>query len=177
MRTRLLAATLTAFAAVSLAACSSSGSGSGSSAAGSPTTTAATANGTAASAAPTADATGTAPASTPADGASPGAPAPAKPAPPTDAGLPGKPDADLTAKLVAALNAIDPAIVDGKPGQAVERARSQCQAIFQFPKDKQKLAELADQRFTSPQHPQGLGPETAAKINDALRSTLCPPSR
>ncbi|MFI6152736.1 hypothetical protein ACIBCA_08585 [Kitasatospora sp. NPDC051170] len=178
MRTRLLAATLTAFAAVSLAACSSSDSGSGSSAAGSPTTTAAaSADGATASAAPTGDATGTAPASTPADGASPGAPAPAKPAPPTDAGLPGKPDADLTAKLVAALDAIDPAIVDGKPGQAVERARSQCQAIFQFPKDKQKLTDLADQRFTSPQHPQGLGPETAAKINDALRSTLCPPPR
>ncbi|MFJ9691072.1 hypothetical protein [Kitasatospora sp. NPDC101183] len=176
MRTRLLAATLTAFAAVSLAACSSSGSGS--TAAGSPTTAASAAGSAAApTAAPTGDASATAPASAPADGATPGATAPAKPAPPTDAGLPGKPDADLTAKLVAALNAIDPSIVDGKPGQAVERARSQCQAISQSPKDKQKLTDLADQRFTSPQHPQGLGPETAAKINDALRATLCPPPR
>ncbi|MGA5817446.1 hypothetical protein ACPC54_06255 [Kitasatospora sp. NPDC094028] len=184
MRTRLLAATLTAFAAVSLAACSSSGSGSGSAtaAAGSPTPAASTAaSGAPASgtAAPTAGST-TDPASTapaPADGGTPGASAPAKPAAPADAGLPGKPDADQTAKLVAALNAIDPGIVGGKPDQAVERARTQCQSIYQFPKDKQKLVDTANQRFTSPEHPQGFGPETAAKINDALRTTLCPPPR
>ncbi|MFJ9444234.1 hypothetical protein ACIRRH_20505 [Kitasatospora sp. NPDC101235] len=187
MRTRLLAATLTALAAVSLAACSSSGSGSGkaTSAAGSPTApaaSAATPSGAATtptapapdSAAPTADGATDAPA--PDAGAS-GAPAPAKPAPPADAGLPTKPGADLTAKLVSALNAIDPAIVGGKPDQAVDRARNQCQSMYQFPKDAQKLTELANQRFTSADHPQGFGPETAAKINEALLATLCPPSR
>ncbi|WP_052706622.1 hypothetical protein [Streptomyces rubellomurinus] len=183
MRTRLLAATLTAFAAVSLAACSSSGSGSGSAtaAAGSPTpaaTTAASGGPASGAAAPTAGSTDPAPsAPAPADGATPGASAPAKPAAPADAGLPGKPDADRTAKLVAALNAIDPGIVGGKPDQAVDRARNQCQSMYQFPKDTAKLVDLANQRFTSPEHPQGFGPETAAKINDALRTTLCPPSR
>ncbi|MFB7908898.1 hypothetical protein ACFC1T_20945 [Kitasatospora sp. NPDC056076] len=186
MRTRLLAASLTALAAVSLAACSSSGSGSGSSsakatvAAGSPTVAAtadATADATASTGTP---APTTAAPSAPADpGSTPGADgsAPAKPAPPADAGLPAKPDADLTGKVVAALNAIDPAIVGGKPDQAVEQARKQCQALYQFPKDKAKLAQLADQHFTSPEHPQGFGPDTAAKIDDALRSTLCPAAR
>ncbi|MEU9073446.1 hypothetical protein [Kitasatospora sp. NPDC048538] len=203
MRTRLLAATLTAFAAVSLAACSSSGTGSGTStaAAGSPstaaTTTAPDAASPGATTAPTAPATTTAPSAGATDPAAPsagatGAPAPAtpsapatdggstaapaKPAPPADAGLPAKPDGGLTDKLVAALKAIDPAIVGDKPDQAVDRARNQCQAMYQFPKDKAKLVELANQRFTSPDHPQGFGPDTAAKINDALRATLCPPA-
>ncbi|MEU8510071.1 hypothetical protein AB0C76_00595 [Kitasatospora sp. NPDC048722] len=89
--------------------------------------------------------------------------------------MPAKPGTDVTAKLVAALDAIDPAIVGGKPDQAVDRARSQCQSMYQFPKDKAKLVELADQRFTAPDHPQGFGPDKAAKINEALRATLCPP--
>ncbi|MFD8786247.1 hypothetical protein [Kitasatospora sp. NPDC059599] len=192
MRTRLLAATLTALAAVSLAACSSSGSSSGkaTTAAGSPTATAAPtaapsdAAPSDAAATPSAPAPGTAAPTaggmtgTPApDAGTPGAPAPAKPAPPADAGLPAKPGTDLTGKLVAALDAIDPAIVGGKPDQAVDRARNQCQSMFQFPKDTGKLVELANQRFTSPDHPQGFGPDTAAKINDALRATLCPAPR
>ncbi|MFD0349950.1 hypothetical protein ACFQ0M_35850 [Kitasatospora aburaviensis] len=106
----------------------------------------------------------------------PGTPAPPKPAPPADAGLPTKPGSDVTAKLVEALNAIDPAIVGGKPDQAVDRARNQCQAMYQFPKDRSKLVELADQRFTDAAHPQGFGPEKAEKIIDALRATLCPPA-
>ncbi len=59
----------------------------------------------------------------------------------------------------------------------MDRARNQCQSLYQFPKDKGKLVELANQRFTSTDHPQGFGPDTAAKINDALRTTLCPASR
>ncbi|MEU1420243.1 MULTISPECIES: hypothetical protein [unclassified Kitasatospora] len=201
MRTRLLAATLTAFAAVSLAACSS-GSGSDGSAAGSPTTPAAATasapgtpapggtadpSGTGAPATPTAPgapATGSpdgpAPGSTPP--ATPDAPdapatsAPPKPAPPADAGLPAKPGSADAAKLVAALDAIDPAIVGGKPDEAVDRARNQCQAMYQFPKDRAKLVELVNQRFTAPDHPQGFGAEKAEKIIDALRATLCPPA-
>ncbi|MFJ9952271.1 hypothetical protein [Kitasatospora sp. NPDC091207] len=207
MRTRLLAATLTAFAAVSLAACSS-GSGPSGTAAGSPTApaaatasapgtptpggsaeatgTGAPATGTAAGSpttptAPSAPATGSPDGPAPGS-ASPGAPdapatqAPPKPAPPADAGLPAKPGSDDAAKVVAALAAIDPAIVGDKPDQAVDRARNQCQSMYQFPKDRAKLIELADQRFTAPDHPQGFGAEKAGKILDALRATLCPPS-
>ncbi|MEE1787569.1 hypothetical protein PUR71_32385 [Streptomyces sp. SP17BM10] len=187
MRTRLLAATLTAFAAVSLAACSSSGSNSASgsgagsgtstSAAASPTSAAASAAATPApgTASPTDAPTGAPTADTSGGSGAAGGPAPAKPAPPTDAGMPAKPGSDVTAKLVAALDAIDPAIVGGKPDQAVDRARNQCQSMYQFPKDKAKLVELANQRFTAPDHPQGFGPDKAAKINEALRATLCPP--
>ncbi|MFB7614365.1 hypothetical protein [Kitasatospora sp. NPDC056181] len=198
MRTRLLAATLTAFAAVSLAACSSSGSGTtaaGSTASGTPTasTAATTPAAPAASTPATGDTAAATPGTptTPAAGASdgpapgassPGAPdapntaAPSKPAPPADAGLPTKPGSDVTAKLVAALDAIDPAIVGGKSDQAVDRARTQCQSMYQFPKDRTKLVELANQRFTAPDHPQGFGDEKAGKILDALRATLCPPA-
>ncbi|WP_395293579.1 hypothetical protein ACF9IK_08185 [Kitasatospora hibisci] len=193
MRTRLLAATLTAFAAVSLAACSSSGSGTSAAGAGGSATASPTASATGSSAAPTPEApTPAAPSpGTPDAGASdgpaagstppgapdaPGTPAQPKPAPPADAGLPTKPGTDVTAKLVEALNAIDPAIVGGKPDQAVDRARNQCQAMYQFPKDRSKLVELADQRFTDAAHPQGFGPEKAEKIIDALRATLCPPA-
>ncbi|MDY0809952.1 hypothetical protein [Kitasatospora purpeofusca] len=75
---------------------------------------------------------------------------------------------------MAALDAIDPAIVGGKPEQAVDRARNQCQAMYQFPKDRAKLIDLANQRFTDPAHPQGFGAEKAEKILDALRTVLCP---
>ncbi|MFD5461352.1 hypothetical protein ACFWIQ_00800 [Kitasatospora sp. NPDC127059] len=182
MRTRLLAASLTALAAVSLAACSSSDSGSasgkGTAAAGSPTVAAASGAPSAGSSTPAPTTAAPSAPDAPASASAPGADgsAPAKPAPPADAGLPGKPDADLTGKVVAALTAIDPAIVGGKPDQVVEQARKQCQALYQYPKDKAKLAELAGQNFTSPEHPQGFGPDTAAKIDDALRATLCPPA-
>ncbi|MEV6977325.1 hypothetical protein, partial [Kitasatospora sp. NPDC093806] len=99
-----------------------------------------------------------------------------KPAPPAGAGLPSKPAADVTALLIGALDAIDPAIVGGKPDQAIDRARNQCQSMYQFPKDRAKLVELANQRFTAPDHPQGFGTEKAEKILDALRTTLCPPA-
>ncbi|MEV7599347.1 hypothetical protein AB0O91_18395 [Kitasatospora sp. NPDC089797] len=185
MRTRLLAASLTALAAVSLAACSSSGSGSGSgsssdkatAAAGSPTVAATTPPG-ATAAEPSASLPAPA-ASAPSGTSAPGTDgsAPAKPAPPTGAGLPAEPDADLAGKIVAALNTIDPAIVGGKPDQVAEQARKQCQAMYQYPKDKAKLAELAKQNFSLPGHAQDFGPDTAAKIDDALRATLCPPPR
>ncbi|MGW6912632.1 hypothetical protein ACWGB8_02225 [Kitasatospora sp. NPDC054939] len=179
MRTRLLAATLTALATVGLAACSGSGSDT---AAGTPSASPTAASSTTApaggspTAAPTGPADATTPATTPAGTPGPTAEgsAPAKPAPPSDAGLPAKPNADLTAKVVTALEAIDPAIVGGKPEQAVDRARNQCQAMYQFPKDRAKLVELTQQRFTSPEHPQGFGPEKSEKILEALRATLCP---
>ncbi|MER8187345.1 hypothetical protein [Kitasatospora sp. NPDC094015] len=170
LRATLLAATATA--ALTLCACSGGGTtstaggaaaSSASAAAGSPTAPIAPSEpapqGTAASTAPST------------------APEASKPAPPSDAGLPPAPDSAATAKLIAALDAIDPEIVAGKPDKAVDAARNQCQAIFNFPKDRPKLVELTNQRFTSPAHPGGFGPEKADKILTALQSTLCAPPR
>ncbi|WP_354639165.1 hypothetical protein [Kitasatospora camelliae] len=134
-----------------------------------------------ASATPTADASatptaGTSAAASPepgATGAGGSSAAPSKPAPPTDAGLPAKPDAVAAKALTAALDAIDPEIVGGNPEQAVERARATCQMVYNFPKDRPKQVELTDQKFTSPQHPKGFGPEKAEKILAAVQAGLC----
>ncbi|MFE3106298.1 DUF732 domain-containing protein [Kitasatospora indigofera] len=178
MRTRLLAATLTAAAALTLTACSS---GSGSAAPAPSTATPASSGPAAPPSSPTspaADAPGSAPASpgdpAPADPAAPAATA--KPSPPADAGLPPKPDSALLAKLVGALDAIDRDIVAGDPDKAAERARNTCQDIYRYPKDKAKLVDLTNQRFTSAKHPSGWGPEQAAKILEAVRSAVCPTS-
>ncbi|MFE2912036.1 hypothetical protein [Kitasatospora indigofera] len=178
MRTRLLAATLTAAAALTLTACSS---GSGSAASAPSTATPASSGPAAPPASPTspaADAPGSAPASpgdpAPADPAAPAATA--KPSPPADAGLPPKPDSALLAKLVGALDAIDRDIVAGDPDKAAERARNTCQDIYRYPKDKAKLVDLTNQRFTSAKHPSGWGPEQAAKILEAVRGAVCPTS-
>lgn len=175
MRTRLLAATLTALAAVGVAACSGSGS------TGSAATPAVTA--TAAPTVPPTTSPTAAPATTPATPApapgtgeptADGTPAPPKPAPPSDAGLPPQPDAELTAKVIAALKSVDPAIVGDQPDRAVERARAQCQSMELSPRDVAKQVELAQQRFTTTEHPQGFGPEKAGRIVEVLRATLCP---
>ncbi|WP_371478517.1 hypothetical protein [Kitasatospora sp. NBC_00315] len=173
MRTRLLAATLTATAALTLAACSSSGdpSAAAPSSAASGPSTAATTTPAADSAGPATDPAGTTP---PPDPAAP--PATAKPSPPADAGLPPAPDPATVTKLAAALDAIDPGIVAGASDKAADRARNLCQSIYQFPKDKAKLVDLANQRFTSADHPSGFGPDKAARILDAVRATVCPTS-
>ncbi|GAA2748068.1 hypothetical protein [Kitasatospora cinereorecta] len=153
----LAAAPLTAMLA--LTACSSSSTG-GSAASPAASTTAGAAT-------PGQDA------ASPADSAAASAPA-SKAAPPADAGLPPKPDAATTAKLIAALDAVDKDIVGGKPDQAVENARKQCQDIYNTPKDRAKLVGQINQRFTSPSHPNGFGPDTAEKILIALQTTICP---
>ncbi|WP_190209631.1 DUF732 domain-containing protein [Kitasatospora indigofera] len=181
MRTRLLAATLTAAAALTLTACSS---GSGSAASAPSTATPASSGPAAPPASPTspaADAPGSASPGDPAPAdptaADPAAPAAtAKPSPPADAGLPPKPDSALLAKLVGALDAIDRDIVAGDPDKAAERARNTCQDIYRYPKDKAKLVDLTNQRFTSAKHPSGWGPEQAAKILEAVRGAVCPTS-
>ncbi|MGE7437898.1 hypothetical protein [Kitasatospora sp. NPDC001175] len=163
MRLRSLAPAL-AVAALALTACSSSAS-----------TTAAPAASSSAAASPAAPAAGTSarPGQSGSDAAS-GSAAPAKPAAPSDAGLPPKPDPGVVTKLVAALDTIDPDIVAGHPDQAVELARSQCQAIYNFPKDRAKLIDLVNQHFTSPKHPDGFGPDKAGKILTAVQTNLCP---
>ncbi|GAA3280220.1 hypothetical protein [Streptomyces lavendulae] len=101
---------------------------------------------------------------------SPSAPAAA----PKGKGIPPKPDAATQAKYIAALTAIDPDIVNTKPDKAVDRGRNQCESIANFPKDDQKQIDLTNQRFTSPNHPDGFGPAKAAKIRDAVHTHLCP---
>ncbi|WP_052682054.1 hypothetical protein [Saccharothrix sp. ST-888] len=163
MRFRSLAPAL-AVAAIALTGCSSSGSSTAAPAAPSAST---------AASAPASDASAAQPAS-PGSAAPGDSTAPAKPAPPSDAGLPPKPDAPGVAKLVAALDAIDPDIVAGQPDKAVDRARNQCQSIYDFPKDRAKLIDLTNQRFTSPKHPDGFGADKAEKILTALQTTICP---
>lgn len=93
---------------------------------------------------------------------------------PKGKGIPPKPDAATQAKYIAALTAIDPDIVNAKPDKAVDRGRNQCETIANFPKDDQKQIDLTNQRFTSPNHPDGFGPAKATKIRDAVHTYLCP---
>jgi hypothetical protein len=93
---------------------------------------------------------------------------------PKGKGIPPKPDAATQAKYIAALTAIDPDIVNTKPDKAVDRGRNQCETIASFPDDKSKQTDLANQRFTSPSHPDGFGPAKAAKIVEAVHTHLCP---
>ncbi|WP_327679462.1 DUF732 domain-containing protein [Kitasatospora sp. NBC_00458] len=111
----------------------------------------------------------TAPAQAPAPaGTTAAAPASAGPG-----GLPPKPDAATQAKYLAALAAIDPEIVDGKPDRAVSRGRDQCSSVAQG-KDQAALIELTSKRFTSAGHPGGFGPEKSTKILEAVRKHICP---
>ncbi|MER5355706.1 hypothetical protein ABT093_35955 [Kitasatospora sp. NPDC002551] len=165
MRTRTTAVALAAAAllAAGLTACSSSA-----------TTTDTKAPATSAAAqpsAPPAAAASEAATTTQVPAATGTAAAPAATAP---AGIPPKPDAATQAKYIAALTAIDPEIVGDKPDRAVSRGRDQCRSVAQYPSDQTKLVELAGQRFTSAQHPQGFGPEKSAKILAAVRAHICP---
>ncbi|MFI6055517.1 hypothetical protein ACIBCO_36205 [Streptomyces violascens] len=93
---------------------------------------------------------------------------------PKGKGIPPKPDAATQTKYIAALTAIDADIVNTKPDKAVDRGRNECETIANFPQDKQKQIDLANQRFTSPKHPNGFGPEKATRIRDAVHKHLCP---
>ncbi|MDR3032927.1 MAG: DUF732 domain-containing protein [Kitasatospora sp.] len=88
-------------------------------------------------------------------------------------GLPPKPDQATVTKYIAALDAIDKDIVHGKPDTAVTRGRDECSSIGQG-KAQDELVQLAIKRFTSPDHPQGFGPEKAAKILQAVHENICP---
>lgn len=116
-------------------------------------------------------------AAAPATGDAPAASATTASAPgrtPAAAGAPPKPDAATQAKYIAALDAIDPAIVGGKEDKAVSRGRDQCTSIGQDPQDRAKLVGLANQRFTAPTHPDGFGVATAEKILDVVHQYICP---
>jgi hypothetical protein len=90
-------------------------------------------------------------------------------------GLVPTPDAETQAAYLAALAAIDPAIIGDKdPRTLVNRGRDQCGSVAEWPDDEERLIELTNRRFTSPDHPQGFGPEKAARILDAVRTYICP---
>ncbi|GAA2364782.1 hypothetical protein [Streptomyces carpaticus] len=90
------------------------------------------------------------------------------------AGIPPEPDAETAAAYVAALEAIDPDIVHGKAEKVIDRGRSQCQTIGSYPDDREHQVAQADVRFSSPDHPEGFGPEVAEQILDITHEHICP---
>jgi len=90
-----------------------------------------------------------------------------------DAGIPADPDPATRAAYIKDLDAIDRDIVHGKSDKAVRRGLNQCSSMKEI-KDRQKLIQLTDQRFSSPDHPDGHGAATAAKILDVVHERLCP---
>ncbi|MFJ8013880.1 hypothetical protein [Streptomyces sp. NPDC096339] len=101
--------------------------------------------------------------------ADPNAPASAAAA----AGTPPSPAPAQRATYLAALNAIDPEIVDGKDDKAVSRGLSQCQAM-KDEKDITKRVSQVEQRFIGPTHPNGFGTTKSAGILVAVEANLCP---
>lgn len=93
-------------------------------------------------------------------------------------GYPPEADAATERRYRAALDAIDPDIAHGKTDKAVSRGRDTCRAYKEThkgkPADRAKLIALTNLRFTSPNHPEGHGLATAAKILDAVHKHLCP---
>lgn len=90
-----------------------------------------------------------------------------------EAGLPPEPDTATRTAYIADLNAIDPDIVHGKDDTAVSRGLNQCSTIKET-KDRKRLIETTNYRFTSPDHPDGHGTATAEKILDIVHKRLCP---
>ncbi|MFD3717015.1 DUF732 domain-containing protein [Streptomyces sp. NPDC058674] len=89
------------------------------------------------------------------------------------AGIPPSPAPEQRAIYLAALNKIDPEIVNGKDDKAVSRGLSQCQSM-KDEKDPTKRVESTNRRFISPNHPDGFGPTKAAFILAAVQTNLCP---
>jgi hypothetical protein len=118
--------------------------------------------------------TSTPAAKTPPPAAAPSAPASSnKPLASAEAknGIPPKPDAATQAKYIAALNAIDPAVVNGKEDRAVSRGRDTCGTAHSFPKDHAKVVDTTRQRFSGAKQ---FNTAQAEKILTAVQKHLCP---
>ncbi|GGN47536.1 hypothetical protein [Streptomyces fuscichromogenes] len=89
------------------------------------------------------------------------------------AGIPPQPKAATRTAYLAALTAINPDIVHGKPDTVVDRGLNQCSS-YKTTSDRDQLLKLTNLRFTSPDHPEGFGLTTAAKILDVVHKRLCP---
>ncbi|WP_407835620.1 hypothetical protein ACE1OC_02765 [Streptomyces sp. DSM 116496] len=90
-----------------------------------------------------------------------------------DSGLPPSPAPAQRASYLAALNKIDPEIVNGQDDKAVSRGLDQCQSM-KGEKDPTKRVAGANQRFIGPNHPDGFGPVKSALIVAATQANLCP---
>ncbi|WP_328302712.1 hypothetical protein OG389_33695 [Streptomyces sp. NBC_00435] len=90
-----------------------------------------------------------------------------------DIGFPPSPQPAQRAAYLAALNKIDPEIVNGKDDKAVSRGLDQCQSM-KGEKDPTKRVAGANQRFIGPNHPDGFGPVKSALIVAAVQANLCP---
>ncbi|WP_143231233.1 hypothetical protein [Actinosynnema sp. ALI-1.44] len=125
--------------------------------------------------APVAQSTSTSTSAAPASPMSaPATPPPPATTQPVSLAAPTTASAAAEQAFINALSAIDRDIVHGKPAKALDRGRNQCQSVAQTPGDEARLLRLAEQRFTSPDHPQGFGPDTAKRILTAVRTHLCP---
>jgi hypothetical protein len=92
-----------------------------------------------------------------------------------DSSIPPAPDAETTAAYLADLERVNPEIVEGSGALSlVNRGRDQCATIKEWPGDEAKWIWWANQRFTSPEHPEGLGEATAARILKVVRKRICP---
>jgi len=99
------------------------------------------------------------------------------------AGIPPEPDQATADAYIAALDAINPGIVHRHPDRpddeadietAIDRGRNQCSTIQAHPDDRAQQIETTNMRFTSPDAPEGWGPETAEAILDVVQQFLCP---
>ncbi|MEV7730115.1 hypothetical protein AB0P15_36185 [Streptomyces sp. NPDC087917] len=89
------------------------------------------------------------------------------------AGIPPSPAPAQRAAYLAALNKIDPEIVNGKDDKAVSRGLSQCQTM-KSEKDPAKRVASANRRFLGPTHPDGFGTTKSTLIVAAVQVNLCP---
>lgn len=91
-----------------------------------------------------------------------------------DTGIPPEPDQATADAYIAALDAIDPGITRDDPESAIDRGRNLCSTIHSNPDDRARQVETTNQRFTSPDHPDGWGPDIAGQILDVVHLHLCP---
>lgn len=91
----------------------------------------------------------------------------------SNAAIPPSPTPAQRAAYLAALNKIDPEIVNGKDDKAVSRGLDQCQSM-KDEKDPSKRVASADRRFIGPTHPDGFGTAKSALIVAAVQVNLCP---
>ncbi|WP_331738748.1 hypothetical protein [Streptomyces sp. NBC_01276] len=77
------------------------------------------------------------------------------------------------ATYLAALNAIDPEIVNGKDDKAISRGLDQCTAMKTETNPNRRVTQV-EERFISPHHPGGFGPAKSSLILGAVQKNLCP---
>lgn len=90
------------------------------------------------------------------------------------AGIPEDPSPANRKAFLAALNAIDPDIVHGKPDKAISRAKDTCSSAKTYAGQPKKLVGVVQRRWTSPTHPEGRSPAVARRIFKAVRKYICP---